>query len=139
MGLVLAYHNHDAELRAGGREFHHMLTATKAEHVKFCLDAHWVYRGCQDSSVALFDVVEHYGDRIVELHLRQSTGGVWDETFGKGDIDYARLATWLKARKLKPLLCLEQAVEAKSTNKLDAIKAHQQSLAATKEIFADWS
>lgn len=71
-GMILAYHNHDAELRLGAREFHHMLTATDPGHVKFCLDAHWVYRGCGDSQVALFDAVEHYHERIVELHLRQS-------------------------------------------------------------------
>ena len=39
MGVALAYHNHDAELRQGGREFHHMLTATNPANVKFCLDA----------------------------------------------------------------------------------------------------
>ena len=56
LGMTLAYHNHDAELRLGAREFHHMLTATDPANVKFCLDAHWVFRGCGDSQVALFDV-----------------------------------------------------------------------------------
>ena len=46
LGLTLAYHNHDSELRLGAREFHHMLTATDPAHVKFCLDVHWVFRGC---------------------------------------------------------------------------------------------
>ena len=46
LGLTLAYHNHDSELRLGGREFHHMLTATDPAHVKFCLDVHSVFRGC---------------------------------------------------------------------------------------------
>jgi inosose dehydratase len=103
LGITLAYHNHDIELRHGAREFHHMLTATNPEHVKFCLDAHWVFRGCGDSQVALFDTLEHYGTRIAELHLRQSSGGVWTEVFtGQGDIDYARLAAWLKQHSLKP-------------------------------------
>ena len=53
LGLTLAYHNHDSELRLGGREFHHMLTATDPAHVKFCLDAHWVFRGCGDPGRAL--------------------------------------------------------------------------------------
>lgn len=72
LGLHLAYHNHDAELRHGAREFHHMLTATDPENVKLCLDAHWVFRGCGDSEIAVFDALEHYHERIVELHLRQS-------------------------------------------------------------------
>lgn len=136
-GITLAYHNHDIELRHGAREFHHMLTATNPEHVKFCLDAHWVFRGCGDSQVALFDVLKHYGTRIAELHLRQSNSGVWTEVFtGKGDIDYVRLATWLKQHGIQPHLVLEQAVENGSPHTLDAVKAHQESVENTRVIFA---
>jgi inosose dehydratase len=137
LGVSLAYHNHDIELRHGGREFHHMLTATDPANVKFCLDAHWVYRGCGNSQVALFDVLEHYGARIVELHLRQSREGVWTEVFtGAGDIDYERLAGWLAQRRMSPLLSLEQAVEKGSPDTLDAVAAHRQSLANTRTVFA---
>ena len=69
-GMTLAYHNHNAELRQGGRQFHHMLTDTKPKNVKFYLHAHWVFRSCGNSQVALFDALEHYGSRILELHLR---------------------------------------------------------------------
>lgn len=137
LGLTLAYHNHDIELRVGAREYHHMLTATDPQNVKFCLDAHWVYRGCGDSQVALFDTLEHYGTRIVELHLRQSRGGKWTEVFtGEGDIDYGRLAGWLRSRGAKPHLVLEQAVENGSPNTLDAVAAHRESLAAARRVFA---
>ncbi|MDA7931523.1 TIM barrel protein [Akkermansiaceae bacterium] len=74
-GMQPAYHNHDAELKSGAREFHHILTATSPEKVKFCLDAHWIFRGCGNSEVAVFDALSHYHERVVELHLRQSTGG----------------------------------------------------------------
>ncbi len=48
--------------------------------------------GCGDLQVGLFDTVERYHERIVELHLRQSTGGVWTEALHMvGDIDYRRL------------------------------------------------
>jgi inosose dehydratase len=137
IGLTLAYHNHDSELRQGAREFHHMLTATDPSVVKFCLDAHWIYRGCGNSQVAVFDAIEHYGDRIVELHLRQSVGGVWSETFTReGDIDYGRLAEWLKQRSLKPHLVLEQAVEAGSPKTMDVVKAHVASAGAVRTIFS---
>jgi inosose dehydratase len=137
LGISLAYHNHDMELRNGAREFHHMLTATSPENVKFCLDAHWVFRGCGDSQVALFDVLELYGSRVIELHLRQSAGGVWTEVFtGAGDIDYARLASWLHTHSLKPHLVLEQAVEKGSPHTMDAVKAHQQSVENTRVVFA---
>ena len=137
LGLTLAYHNHDIELRLGAREFHHMLTATDPAFVKFCLDAHWVFRGCGDSQVALFDVLEHYGDRVVELHLRQSKDGVWVEEFGAaGDIDYARLAAWLRRRKVRPQLTLEQAVEAKTPKTVDAVTAHRRGAAVVRGLFA---
>lgn len=128
-GIRLAYHNHDIELREGAREFHHMLTATNPENVKFCLDAHWVYRGCGNSEVALFDAVEHYHERIIELHLRQSRDGVWSEVFSMdGDIDYHRLFHRLHQAGIQPLLVLEQAVEADSPHTLDAVTAHKKGI-----------
>jgi inosose dehydratase len=126
----LAYHNHDAELRQGGREFHHMLTATDPANVKFCLDAHWIFRGCGDSEVAVFDALTHYHQRVVELHLRQSADAVWTEAFSmKGDIDYARMFRFLTKQNIAPHFVLEQAVEASSPNELSAVEAHRQGLA----------
>ncbi len=136
-GITLAYHNHDSELRLGAREFHHMMVATDPANVKFCLDSHWVFRGCGDSSVALFDAVELYADRVVELHLRQSTGGVWDETFAAtGDIDYQHLFEVLAARGLNPLLVMEQAVEEGSPREHDAASAHAASYQALKAMLS---
>jgi len=136
LGLSLAYHNHDVELRLGAREFHHMLTATDPANVKLCLDAHWVFRGCGDSQVALFDAVQHYGHRIVELHLRQSRGGIWTEVFtADGDLDYTRLSSWLNQHKQRPHLVLEQAVEKGSPNTLDVVAAHREGLANAQQLF----
>lgn len=127
-GLTLAYHNHDAELRQGGREFHHMLTATNADFVKLCLDAHWIYRGCGNSEVAVFDALAHYWKRVVELHLRQSVNGIWTEAFSmQGDINYTRLFDFLQERGRQPHLVLEQAVEAQSPQALSVIQAHRKS------------
>jgi len=127
-GLTLAYHNHDVELRHGAREFHHMLTATSPENVRFCLDAHWVFRGCGNSEVAVFDALAHYAERVVELHLRQSNNGIWTEAFQKeGDINYQRLFDQLSAKNIIPHYVLEQAVEAQSPKTLSASQAHHQS------------
>ena len=127
LGLMLAYHNHDIELRLGAREFHHMLTGTSPDNVKFCLDAHWVYRGCGNSVIALMDALAHYHDRVVELHLRQSEGGVWTEVFKMtGDIDYTRVFNYLAARNNQPHLVLEQAVESGSPNTTTVQAAHRQ-------------
>lgn len=135
LGIALAYHNHDAELRQGGREFHHMLTATNPDNVKLCLDAHWVFRGCGDSEVAVFDALHHYHSRIVELHLRQSQNGIWTESFTtQGDIDYQRMFEFLATKKIMPHFVLEQSIEEKTDLKNSSVKAHEvsyQKLAAS--------
>lgn len=135
LGMTLAYHTHDMEMRQGAREFHHMLLNTDPKNVSLCLDAHWIYRGAGNSQVALFDVVKLYGDRIVELHLRQSQDGTWTEVFGEGDIDYGRLAEELLRRKLRPHLVLEQAVEKGTPHTMDAVAAIGKSVDYVKEVF----
>lgn len=136
MGITLAYHTHDVELKAGAREFHHIMLNTSAQNVSFCFDVHWVYRGSGNSQLAVFDVLKLYGNRIVELHLRQSVAGIWSETFtAKGDIDFARFALELKKMKLRPHLVIEQCIEANSPNTMDAISAHMKDLEAIKTTF----
>ncbi len=135
-GQQLAYHNHDAELRQGARELHHMLASTDPANVRFCLDAHWIFRGCGNSEVAVWDVVRLYKNRIVELHLRQSHDGVWDEAFGDGDIDYTQLADMLSDLKTPPLLVLEQAVEGKTPQTQSAVESHTLGRAYAQKTFA---
>ncbi len=136
MGLILAYHNHDIELRNAAREFHHMMVGTDPANVTLCLDAHWIYRGAGNSQVALFDVLKLYGPRVTELHLRQSQNGVWTEAFGPGDIDYPHLADSLLQIGIKPLLVLEQAVEAGSPKTMNAVEAFKKSTEYTRRVFA---
>ncbi len=135
-GLTLAYHTHDIELKAGAREFHHILLNTTPENVSFCFDVHWVYRGTENSQAAVFDVLKLYGKRVVELHIRQSVNGVWAETFtAEGDIDYLRLVRELSALKIRPHVVIEQCLEAKSPNTLNAVEAHTKDLEVVKETF----
>jgi inosose dehydratase len=135
MGLVLAYHNHDIELRHAAREFHHMMAGTSALNVKLCLDAHWIYRGAGNSQVALFDIMKLYGTRIVELHLRQSKGGIWTETFCEGDIDYGRVAKYLQTIRMKPHIVLEQAIEAATPKTMSPVAAHKKSCRYARRVF----
>lgn len=135
LGVSLAYHNHDAEMRASAREFHHMMLGTDPANVKLCLDAHWVFRGAGNSAVALFDIVRLYADRVVELHLRQSQDGTWSEVFGPGDIDYRRLADVFLGRGLRPHLVLEQGPEAGTPQTMAAMEALKRSLAYVEDVF----
>jgi len=139
MGMVLAYHNHDAELRNAAREFHHMLLGTDPKNVSFCLDVHWVYRGSGNSSVALFDVVRLHGSRIRELHLRQSIKGVWTEFLCDGDIDYRLLAKCLLEMGVKPHLVLEQAPEKGTPKTMDAVESHRRSCQYAREVFGQFA
>jgi inosose dehydratase len=110
-GMTLAYHTHDAEMRQGAREFHHMMQATEPSVVGMCLDTHWVYRGAGNSQVAMYDVLKMYGSRLKTLHIRQSIGGVWSEVLGDGDMDYGPLANVLRAMKLEGPIVMEQCFE----------------------------
>ncbi len=136
LGITLAYHNHDIEMRHSAREFHHMLLATNPENVALCLEAHWLYRGSGNSQLAMFDILRLYGSRVVEVHLRQSVNGTWSETFGEGDINYLKLAQELAALKLNPHFVLEQCIESQTPNTLDAVAAHQVDLKYASQVFA---
>ncbi len=135
IGLTLAYHNHDIELRNAAREFHHMMVGTDPAYVTLCLDAHWVYRGAGNSQVALFDVLKLYGSRITELHLRQSKDGVWTETMCDGDIDYPALAKRLLDIGVRPLIVLEQAVEKGTPKTMTPLEAFTKSSQYTRAVF----
>lgn len=136
MGMKLAYHTHDVELKAGAREFHHVLQNTAPENLHFCMDVHWIYRGSENSQWAVFDTLKMYGDRIVSLHLRQSKGGVWTEAFdAKGDIDYTRFAAEIKKLGINPHLVIEQCLEKKSPNTMDVVTAHRINLKEVEGLF----
>ncbi|MHC4534641.1 MAG: sugar phosphate isomerase/epimerase family protein [Planctomycetota bacterium] len=135
MGLTLAYHNHDIELRNAAREFHHMMVGTDPAYVTLCLDAHWVYRGAGNSSVALFDVLKLYGRRITELHLRQSKENIWSETFEDGDINYRRLAKYLLDINIRPHIVLEQAVEKGTPKTMGTVEAFRRSSKYARRVF----
>ena len=136
MGITLSYHNHDIELRNAAREFHHMMVGTDPAYVTLCLDAHWVYRGAGNSTVALFDVLKLYGRRITELHLRQSKDNIWTETFEDGDINYRRLAKHLLDIDVLPHIVLEQAVEKGTPKTMKTIEAFHQSSKYARRVFA---
>lgn len=136
LGVALAVHNHDIELKNAAREFHHMMLGTDPRYVGLCLDSHWIYRGSGNSEVALFDVIRLYGNRIKELHLRQSHNGTWSETLGPGDIDHERLAAEIKRAGVRPLLVLEIAVENGTPKTLTPVEAHRQSAAYVRRLFA---
>ena len=138
-GLALAYHTHDPEMLHGAREFHHMMLNTDPAEVGWCLDTHWVWRGCGNSQLALDDLIALYGRRIRSLHLRQSHHGVWDEAFGDGDISHDHLVACLKSIGFEGPLLLEQAYEEGTPTALDSLQTHQVGKISLQKIFLEES
>ena len=134
-GAALLFHSHAPEMLEGAREFHHMLAGTDPDAVRLCLDLHWVYRGCGNSQVAVEDVIRLYGDRIDEVHLRQSQGGVWSETLGPGDLDMPRLGRMIVERANAPLTVVEIAYEPGMRRAGDPVAAHGEAVSYAREAF----
>ena len=86
--------------------------------------------------MALYDIIKLYGYRIVELHIRQSKGGVWTEAFGDGDIDHDRLTKELVKLGVSPMVTMEQAVEGKTPHTMNGLEAHKISHARARKVFA---
>jgi inosose dehydratase len=115
------------------------MVGTNPAYVTLCLDAHWVYRGSGNSSVALFDVLKLYGSRITELHLRQSKDNIWTETFSEGDIDYPRLVKYLLEIDIHPHVVLEQAAEKGTPQTMKTKEAFRKSSRYTRRVFAKFA
>lgn len=116
-GVRLMLHNHDADMMEGAREWRHILRATNPKLVWFCVDVHWVYRGKQDP----LELLRAAGQRLASLHIRNSVNGVWSESLGDGDVDYAAVTRLLQQMKYKGLLAVELAYEkeTKTTRSLE--------------------
>jgi inosose dehydratase len=106
-GMKLALHHHTPELVEQAREWRHLLQHTNPRRVYCCVDVHWAYRGGQE----VMTFIRETGDRLVELHLRNSKQGVWMEDFGPGDIDYQKVADYLRGIGFKGYLVVELAYE----------------------------
>jgi inosose dehydratase len=135
IGMAMAFHYHTTELEFGGREFHHVLCGTDPANVSLCFEQHWSYRACGNSQVAVFDHLKLYGDRSVEVHLRQSIGNVWSETFGDGDIDNVRLAAGLKKLPKMPHVVLEQAPENGTPKTMTPVETFRRGAEYVRRVF----
>jgi len=107
LGMKLALHHHTPELLEHAREWRHLMQHTDPSRVYCCVDVHWAYRGGQE----VMNFLSETGDRLVELHLRNSRQGIWMEDFGPGDIDYQKIADYLRGISFSGYLVVELAYE----------------------------
>ena len=107
LGMKLALHHHTPELLEHAREWRHLMQHTDPHRVYCCVDVHWAYRGGQE----VMSFLRETGNRLVELHLRNSRQGIWMEDFGPGDIDYQKVADYLREISFNGYLVVELAYE----------------------------
>lgn len=141
MGIRLAMHYHTTELEFAAREFHSFLCDTAPENVSLCFDVHWSFRASGNSAISAYTHAKLYADRVAELHLRQSQGGIWTETFvTKADIDYGKtLAILRKNKTFDDAEChvvLEQAPEKGTSKTLAPLEIFKQSVVAVREMYS---
>lgn len=85
-GLLLGYHNHDAEFKKQGDEvaLEILLKETQPDLVSFQLDLYWVVKGGADP-VAL---VEKYPGRFCSFHVKDAAEDLEQTTVGTGIVDF---------------------------------------------------
>jgi inosose dehydratase len=107
LSMKLALHHHTPELVDKAREWRHLLAHTNPQHVFCCVDVHWAVRGGQE----MMPFIRATGNRLLDMHLRNSKQGVWMEDFGPGDLDYRQVADYLREIKYDGYLVVELAYE----------------------------
>jgi inosose dehydratase len=108
-------------MRSGGREWYSNLKQTNPATVGVCLDLHWVHRGGQDPATLL----RAAGARVLDVHLRNSSRGIWLQDLGRGDLDYAAIAGVFRGAEYRGTYTVELAYEPR-TRRTRTIEANLQ-------------
>jgi inosose dehydratase len=110
-GFALRVHHHTPQLENNAREWRYILHNTDPEFVHICVDVDWAYQGGFEPLAFLEDV----GGRLQELHVRSTKDKLWLEDLEDSDIDYYKIAGYLKQRGLRPLIVVELAYRPATT------------------------
>lgn len=104
-GFQLRVHHHTPQLENNAREWRHILQRTDPEYVHICVDVDWAYEGGFEPIRFLREV----GSRLREIHVRSARNKLWLEDLEDSDIDYRRVAEYLREQGLNPLIVVELA------------------------------
>jgi inosose dehydratase len=104
-GFQFRVHHHTPELVNNAREWRHILHNTDPKYVSLCLDLDWLYQGGMDPMAVLREA----GDRVAEVHVRNSKDKLWLESFEDGDLDYRKITAEMQKLRLYPLVVIELA------------------------------
>ncbi len=104
-GFQLRVHHHTPQLANNAREWRHLLRHTDPEYVHICVDVDWAYEGGFEPIPFLREV----GSRLEEIHVRSARNKLWLEDLEDSDIDYGKVAEYLREQALDPLIVVELA------------------------------
>jgi inosose dehydratase len=110
-GFELRVHHHTPQLENNAREWRHILQHTDPEYVHMCVDVDWAYEGGFEPIPFLQEV----GNRLREIHVRSARNKLWLEDLEDSDIDYRRVAEYLRQKSLYPLIVVELAYRPQTT------------------------
>lgn len=110
-GFELRVHHHTPQLVLNAREWRHILHHTDPEYVHICVDVDWAYEGGLEPIPFLREV----GNRLREIHVRSARSKIWLEDLEDSDIDYSKVAEYLRDEGLAPLIVVELAYRPNTT------------------------
>jgi inosose dehydratase len=110
-GFELRVHHHTPQLAENAREWRHILHHTDPEYVHICVDVDWAYEGGFEAIPFLREV----GNRLHEIHVRSARNKIWLEDLEDSDIDYRKVAEYLRDGGLAPLIVVELAYRPNTT------------------------
>jgi inosose dehydratase len=132
-GVQLRAHHHTPEMADNAREWRYILHNTNPRYVSLCMDLDWVHQGGQDPLALLREA----GSRVSEIHVRNSKNKLWLESVEPGDIDYSKIAAYLREAKLYPLIVVELAYRDNTVITRSLLDDLKQSRDYVVEIFKD--
>ncbi len=104
-GFELRVHHHTPQLAENAREWRYILQHTNPEYVHICVDVDWAY----ESGFEPIPFLREVGQRLREIHVRSARNKIWLEDLEDSDIDYRKVAAYLKKQGLTPLIVVELA------------------------------
>lgn len=110
-GFELRVHHHTPQLENNAREWRYILAHTEPELVRVCVDVDWAYEGGFEPVPFLREA----GSRVREIHVRSARNRIWLEQVEDSDIDYRKVAEYLRGRQLFPLVVVELAYRPQTT------------------------
>jgi sugar phosphate isomerase/epimerase len=130
-GFGLRVHHHTPQLENGAREWRYILAHTDPKFVHICVDVDWAYEGGFEAVPFLREV----GNRLREIHVRSARNKIWLEDVEDSDIDYRKVARYLKQQHLYPLVVVELAYRPQTIVTRSLEEDLRRSRVYTEEVF----